>query len=91
MNKETQQSMKGLGWISQSNLGPTLEICALRPSFLNKLHSTFCIVSQIFGALYALRPAPNFYEIHPWPLTPLSNPKLSHQKSKGPSSKAYHK
>jgi hypothetical protein len=33
-------------------------ICAMR--------STFCIVSLIFGALYALRPAPNFYEIHPW-------------------------
>jgi hypothetical protein len=33
-------------------------ICALR--------STLWIVSQISGALYALRPAPNFYEIHPW-------------------------
>jgi hypothetical protein len=32
-------------------------ICALR--------STFCILSQIFGALYALRPAPNFFEIQP--------------------------
>ncbi len=33
-------------------------ICALR--------SIFCIFSQILGALYALRPTPNFYEIHPW-------------------------
>jgi hypothetical protein len=30
------------------------------------LCSTFCIVSQIFSALYALLPAPNFNEIHPW-------------------------
>jgi hypothetical protein len=32
-------------------------ICALR--------STFCIFFQILGELYALRPRPNFYEIHP--------------------------
>jgi hypothetical protein len=32
-------------------------ICALR--------STFCIVSQIFGALYALRPAPTFMKSTP--------------------------
>jgi hypothetical protein len=29
------------------------------------LHSTFCIVSLIFGALYPLHPALKFYEIHP--------------------------
>jgi hypothetical protein len=34
-------------------------------SCIGALHTTFCIVSQIFGALYSLRPAPNFYEIHP--------------------------
>jgi hypothetical protein len=34
-------------------------------SCIYALRSTFCIVCQIFGALYALRPAPNFYEIHP--------------------------
>jgi hypothetical protein len=35
-------------------------------SFICPLRSTFCIVSQISGTLYALRPVPNFYEIHPW-------------------------
>jgi hypothetical protein len=34
-------------------------------SCIYALRSTFCIGSQILGALYALRPAPNFYEIHP--------------------------
>jgi hypothetical protein len=28
------------------------------------LRSTFCIFSHILSTLYALRPAPNFYEIH---------------------------
>jgi hypothetical protein len=30
------------------------------------LRSPFCIFSQILGAVYALRPVPIFYEIHPW-------------------------
>jgi hypothetical protein len=38
-----------------SNLAPY--ICPLR--------STSCIFSQILDALYALRPMPDFYEIHP--------------------------
>jgi hypothetical protein len=53
-------------WHSESIFYSNLAscICALRP--------TYCIVSQIFSALYALRPAPNFYEIHPWPYVCLS-------------------
>jgi hypothetical protein len=31
-----------------------------------RLALNFCIFSQILGAFYALRHAPNFYEIHPW-------------------------
>jgi hypothetical protein len=31
-----------------------------------RLALNFCIFSQILGALYALRPASNFYEILPW-------------------------
>jgi hypothetical protein len=43
------------------------------------LRSTFCIVSNIFNGLYALCPAPNFYEIHPrhWFLVSCKNP-LAH-------------
>jgi hypothetical protein len=33
--------------------------------FICTLRSIFCFFSLILVALYALRPAPNFYEIHP--------------------------
>jgi hypothetical protein len=57
------------GWISWSNLRPTLEICALRPFFLNIFnliwHLAFAPCAQLFALpprflvrsmLYALRP-----------------------------------
>jgi hypothetical protein len=49
-----------------SNFCPTIEICALRPSFLHTFaliwHHAFVPCTQLI-ALYALRRAPNFYEI----------------------------
>jgi hypothetical protein len=65
-----QLNKKGiLGWISENNLRPTLEICALHPSFSIKFsliwHLTIAPCAQLFALsarflvrsmFYALRP-----------------------------------
>jgi hypothetical protein len=58
-------SLLNKGWISKSNLCPTLEICALGPSFLRKFtltwHHEFAPCAQLivcsprFGCVYTLR------------------------------------
>jgi hypothetical protein len=69
------------GWNLRSAPILLKQIYSNLASCICTLRSTFCILSQIFGVLYALRPAPNFYEIHPrsqnshqiftWPLSQL--------------------
>jgi hypothetical protein len=75
-----QPSWSGVDFIKQF----TPYTWHLRPSFLSSFTliwhlafvpcaQFFCIVSQISGVLYGLRPAPNFYEMHPW-FTSISKP-----------------
>jgi hypothetical protein len=76
----TQYTSIHLGWISYSNSRPTLEICALRPSFFLNLASCFCALHPIYciflpdlGALYAMDPTfmkstPDQHTIDHWEL-----------------------
>jgi hypothetical protein len=73
-----------LGWISSSYLHPTLEVCPLRPSFFTNLAlcifallTSYCKLPDL-NVLYALRHAPNIYEIHPWTVNLLFFQPFSH-------------